>query len=43
MFPACKSPVTPERHPHSVSTSIKKVADRQGARCAVGSSAVKTL
>jgi len=32
-----------ERRLHSVSTELKKVADRQGVGCAVASNAVETL
>jgi len=38
-----KSPVTPQRRPHSVSTAFQKVADRRGARSAVASNALETL
>jgi len=42
MYFVSKSPVTPERRPHSVSTAFKNVADRRGARRAVVSNAVET-
>ena len=38
-----KSLVKPERRPHSISTALKKVADWQGAHCAVAINAGGTL
>jgi len=43
MFGELKTPVTPDRRPHSVSTAFKPVEYRRGTRCVVASNAVGML